>query len=172
MSFKLRFPVKQVKELAKRLADPPEPYVEEVVGPAARERGFLTKPEFLALCEWKSPRTRPRCASNSEDFVVAVTRTALGSTNEQLRIEVLTLLQGVSWPTASVILHFCARDPYPILDVRAVWSVSAAVPARVDYPFWAGYTRFTRDLAVRAGVSMRDLDRALWQYSKEHQRDA
>jgi hypothetical protein len=71
-----------------------------------------------------------------------------------------------------VILHFCARDPYPILDVRALWSVSAKPPAHVDYPFWAEYTRFTRMLAARAGVSLRVLDRALWQYSKENQHGA
>jgi len=169
MKFKLRFPAKQIQELAGRFSDESSAVFVNEVGPAARARGFLTRPEFLALCEWKSPRTRPRCASNSEEFIAAVTGTALSTQNEQLRVEVLTLLRGVSWPTASVILHFCARDPFPILDVRALWSVSAAVPSQVDFPFWAEYTRFTRRLAARAGVGMRVLDCALWQYSKENQ---
>jgi hypothetical protein len=165
--FKLRFPIRQIQTLAARYPAASDSTIEDTVAPAARQRGYLTKPEFLALCEWKSPRTRPRCASNPEDFIVAVTSSALGTANERLRIEILTLLNGVSWPTASVILHFCARDPYPVLDVRALWSLSVPTVPRYDYALWAEYTRFSRELATRAGVSLRQLDRALWQYSTE-----
>lgn len=172
MRFKLRFPLHQIGDLASRYFYPSQSQVEDVIAPAARERGHLTKPELLAICEWKTPRTRSRCASNPEDFVIAVTSTALSSPSDRLRIEVLTLLSGVSWPTASVILHFCARDPYPILDFRALWSLSAAVTAPYDYALWAAYTSFTRALAARAKVSLRILDRALWQYSKENQPSA
>jgi hypothetical protein len=86
-----------------------------------------------------------------------------------LRIEVLTLLAGVSWPTASVILHFFHREQYPILDVRALWSLQCDPPGEYDIPFWESYTSSCRSLAQKAGVSMRTLDRALWQYSKENQ---
>jgi hypothetical protein len=37
-----------------------------------------------------------------------------------MRTKVVTLLNGVRWPTASAILHFCHADPYPVLDVRAL----------------------------------------------------
>ncbi|MFN0159522.1 MAG: hypothetical protein ACKVRP_15780 [Bacteroidota bacterium] len=60
----------------------------------------MTKPEFLAVCHWKSPRTQPRCASNSPEFIRDVTQCALSTSSEQLRIEVLTLLNGVRLPTA------------------------------------------------------------------------
>jgi hypothetical protein len=30
------------------------------------------------------------------------------------------------------------------------------------------YTEYTREIAKESGVSMRVLDRALWQFSKEH----
>lgn len=82
----------------------------------------------------------------------------------------LTLLSGVQWPTASVILHFCAAEPYPILDFRALWSLSEDVPpSGYTFPFWWSYCEATRCLAAKARVSMRVLDRALWQYSKENQ---
>jgi hypothetical protein len=75
----------------------------------------------------------------------------------------------VGWPTASTILHLCHKDPYPILDFRALWSLSTEVPD-YRYPFWEAYTAFTRAMATLADVDMRTLDRALWKYSELHQR--
>jgi hypothetical protein len=119
---------------------------------------------------WKTPRSQHKVASNSAEFIEAVTGTALSTGSEQLRIEVLTLLNGVSWSTASVILHFCHREPYPILDVRALWSLSVdAGKVTYNYELWWKYTQVYRELAKSTRLSMRELDRALWQYSKENQ---
>ena len=38
-----------------------------------------------------------------------------------------------------------------------------------NFEFWNEYTQFCRKLASEAMVSMRELDRALWKYSKEKQ---
>jgi hypothetical protein len=102
-------------------------------------------------------------------FVLSVTSTAFTPPDERLRIEVLTLLEGVGWPTASTILHFCSNDRYPIIDFRALWSLGAAVPKFYDFEFWWAYTQFCRGLVDQAGVTMRTLDRALWQFSKANQ---
>lgn len=100
----------------------------------------------------------------------AVTAIALATTDEQLRIGVLTALRGVEMRTASAILHFAGTDRYPILDVRALWSVGIEpAPSYYGFGLWWTYTEFCRRLADSAGVSMRTLDRALWQYSEEHQ---
>jgi len=82
---------------------------------------------------------------------------------------VLTLLSGVGWPMASVVLHWCHTAPYPILDFRALWSLGVAPLPSYDFPLWRAYTDHCREMAAAAGVSMRDLDRALWQFSKENQ---
>jgi hypothetical protein len=164
----LRFDPKLVRPLASRFPAGDDDAQAEI-GARSRARTYLEKEDFLALCEWKTPRTRPRCASNDAGFVRAVTGTALTSPDERLRIEVLTLLDGVNWPTASVILHFCHQDPYPILDWRALWSVGVEGPARYDFALWREYTLLCRSLARRCRVSMRTLDRALWQYSVEAQ---
>jgi len=73
-------------------------------------------------------------AQRSPELVREATRAALSTRSERLRIEVLMLLEGVSWPTASVILHFAHEEPYPILDTRALWSVGlrAAPPYRFE----------------------------------------
>jgi hypothetical protein len=168
--FRLRFSPGQIERLAGRYFDSEDAEVESEIAPRIRRRGDLSKADFLRLCRWKTPRSRRRVESNSEEFVRAVTATAFSTPDERLRIEVLTLLRGVGWPTASVILHFGHRDPYPVLDVRALWSLGVdRPPSEYDFAFWWGYTQACRRLARTRSCSMRTLDRALWQYSKERQ---
>lgn len=170
MKFKLRFPKSQVERWANRYAYSDGDALPLKVAPAPKKRGYFKKSEFVALTTWKSPRTQKHCKSNPAEFIRSVTETALSTKDERLRIEVLTLLAGVKWPTASVILHFCASEPYPILDYRALWSLSCAVPDEgYKFDLWRSYCEVTRELAASLGVSMRVLDRALWQYSKDNQ---
>lgn len=159
-TFSLRFAEGKVRQLSEvyRTEDDRVP---EAVGRTAKARGWFTKREFLDICRWKTPRAIDHCAENSEQFIKWATRTALSSTLEEARIKSLTLLQGVKWPTASVILHFAHRDRYPILDVRALWSMGYSKPPRYDFWLWWAYTKQCRRLAARQGVSMRTLDRAL-----------
>jgi hypothetical protein len=138
------------------------------IAPRARQKGYLTKSDFVTLCEWNSTRPRALYRSNPEDFIREVTRASFSTRHERLRIEVLTLLNGVSLATASVLLHFCAPDPYPILDTRSVWSLSGTPPRKFDFDFWWQYVQITRKLARQARVDMRTLDRALWQYAVEN----
>ena len=121
LEFKPKFDLRDAGYWAQRFqTDASEDQIEHDLVPRIRKQGYLAKPDFLFLANWKSPRSRRRCAANSEDYVREVTRVALSTSSEQLRIEVLTLLEGVSWPTASTILHFCHPEPYPILDFRAL----------------------------------------------------
>ena len=118
---------------------------------------------------WKTARATSRAAKNPADYVQEITKIAFRTESERLRIEVLTLLDGVGWPMASVILHFCANDRYPILDVRALWSLGIDYPVRYDCAFWDSYTTTCRDLADQSGSTMRIVDRALWQFAKVNQ---
>ncbi len=137
--------------------------------PIVKDRGFLTEQEFFTVCRWKTPRSQPRCRTNSPEFIHEITKCSLSVSEERLRIEVLTLLNGVSWPTASVILHFFHHDPYPIMDYRALWSLNTTVPKQYNYEFWRRYTDCCRGISERCHISMRMVDRALWQFSKENQ---
>lgn len=169
-SFHLRFPELDIETWAKRYSYATDEPILSEIAPRARERGYLTHDEFLAICGWKSPRSAPRCASNDPALVEEVTRTALGAYRQELKLGILLVLAGVQWPTASVILHFCDRGEFPILDYRALWSLGYKKPPTYTFPFWVAYCEFTRALAKRAGVSMRKLDQALWQYSKVNQK--
>jgi hypothetical protein len=170
--FQLRFPERDLSRWASRFPDRDGDRRMACLRTAVRERGCLTRSEFLEICAWKTPRSKPHCAKNSAATIRTVTRAALAATDEALKMDLLRLLQGVEWPTASTILHFCDERPYPILDVRAVWSLRFAKPPAYTTEFWLAYVAFTRSLAERSGLSIRAVDQALWQYSKERQRSA
>ena len=134
--------------------------------PGVKARGHLTKPELLTVCRWKSPRALPLVERNDEAQVREVTTWALKAESERLRIESLLLLRGVSWPTGSAILHFFHEDPYPVLDIRALWSLGFKVPASYTFDLWWRYVEACRELSGSFSISMRTVDRALWQYSR------
>ena len=179
--FRLRFPESDISRWAQDYkVDSTEKEIENAIVPLVRKVGYMDRDSFLYVCNWKTARSRKRCRENDNDFIHEVTQQALCTGNEEMRIKVLTLLRGVAWPTASVILHWFHQDWYPILDFRALESVGIDRKDDAydyDFTFWQAYTKYCRqladkkpchDLAKKAGVSpMRILDRALWQYSKE-----
>lgn len=181
MEFSLRFPRSEVPEWAKRYSYPDDDRILEI-GERSRGAGYYTRCDFLDVCEWKT-RGRPRrhYQRNSEEDVRRVTATALSSADEPTRLWTLVApagLIGVQMPTASVLLHLASSDPrsavtadkaYPIIDFRALWCLNCE-KRRDTFKFWWDYVQACRALAVECGVSMRDLDRALWEYSNQNQR--
>lgn len=169
--FKLRFPQKDIRYWASRYEDPRFKILLAGVIPQVRKRGYFHKNEFERLSYWKSPRAQAYVRKNSAEYIKIVTQTSLSVSDEQFRIEVLTLLDGVSWPTASVVLHFCHVNPYPILDYRALWSFGVDAKSVVPYHFdlWIEYVQYCRQLSKETKISMRELDKALWQFSMENQ---
>jgi hypothetical protein len=164
--FELQFPAGQVPDLAARFPGVDESRC-EAAGAAARARGYYRRGEFLMVCAWKTVRSAPRVAANGPGPVRAATRRALADPDEAARMGALLTLEGVGVPTASTLLYFALPALYPILDVRALQSLG--VKPRSQYPvaFWLGYLEACRALAVECEVSIRTLDKALWQWSKE-----
>lgn len=167
--FTLRFPLTDVARWAELYAyDRPETDL-LAQRDLVQRSGRLSKPLLHQVARWKSPRRAGNVLDNADSFVEEISAFAFAAQDERARIESLTLLDGVSWPTASVVLHLFHRDPYPILDFRALWSLSADVPQQYGFPFWWAYVEECRSLRKKCSSDMRTLDRALWQYSKLHQ---
>jgi hypothetical protein len=120
----------------------------------------------VTVCEWKTARSRPKVASNSAAAIRTATRRAFATEDPVEQVTELLALAGVGLPTASVLLHFAFPEATPILDVRALESLGVS---RSSYTpgFWSAYVTACRELAAANGVSLRTLDKALWQYSKE-----
>jgi hypothetical protein len=170
VTFALQFDPAEIGPLAARFGESGDARA-EAAGAAAARRGRYTRAEFVAVCAWKSYRSQPLVATNPAPAVEAATRTALApGTEERERIEALLALRGVGLPTASVLLHFAQPDRYPILDVRALESLGVTGRSTYTVAFWLGYLDACRSLAAGHGVSLRTLDKALWQHSKERAR--
>jgi len=119
------------------------------------------------MCSWKTVRSRPKVASNTAAAITKGTRRAFAADDEGVRIEALLALDGVGVPTASTLLHYAFPEAYPILDVRALESLGVGPRSQYPVSFWLGYLDACRQLAARHDVSLRTLDKALWQHSKE-----
>jgi hypothetical protein len=166
--YQLRFKFDQIKDYSLQYEYRSDEMIERLV-PSVKDAGHLTKEQLLEVGHWKSPRITRHLKSNSDELVRETTRIALQSTVEELRICVPQVLAGVSWPMASVILHFFHEDKYPILDFRALWSLGIPQPYAYTTALWMRYVDTCRAISAKVNVDMRTLDRALWQYSKEHQ---
>ena len=167
---KLRFPESEIKSWAQRYECPREESELLKISQDIQNAGFLTKNQLRLIARWKAPRSARHVEKNEEEYVQEITSWCFAAQQERSKIEVLTLLNGVGWSTASVVLHLFHKDPYPILDFRALWSVGLEAPNQYSFQFWWDYVKFCREIAHRNSVDMRTLDRALWQYSKENQK--
>jgi len=166
----LRFPVSEVQHLSD-IYDYPDDKPIRAIGATAGRRGWYTRDEFLTVMFWKArQRTQALCEQNADTDVVEATRLALATEDERIRMKALTDLHGVGFPAASALLHFARPKSYPILDVRALWSLGVEEPPRFySFAFWWDYVLTCRLLAKEAGVSLRTFDRSLWKYSKDNQ---
>jgi hypothetical protein len=136
-----------------------------------RHRGtlYLTRAELCWVGEWKSPRIRPQIARNTEAGVRGVTAAAFLASSDPARLQVLLGLRGVGVAVASVMLHFAEPNRYPIYDVR-VRAALRRLGVRRRFPptaaGWTAYAAALRGLAARYRVSLRTLDKALWQLDR------
>lgn len=143
---------------------------------------YLTKKDFITIAKWKTARwvtdkSIKNLDRNDEKFVEEVTEIAFcPDTSEELRIGILTLLRGVRYPVASALLHWgLDAEEYPIIDFRALWSLWKIMGLETEEHgfyrpcLWVKYRKDCIELAKKKGVSLRDLDKALWQYSDDKQ---
>jgi len=144
-------------------------------------RPYLDKRHFVDIATWKSPRALPHYQSNDGDLVQQVTALAFAARRDDLRLRLLTLLNGVGVPVASTILHFAFPNKYPIMDVRAVTTLTRlglwtcpdpAQPGFTGFSVedWQVYTHLMRDHAKRLDVTLRELDKALWKFDEARTR--
>jgi hypothetical protein len=137
---------------------------------------ILTKAELAAICKWKSPRAILLIEANDLAKVETITRKAFSSRSEKKRIEYLTQLKGVSLPMASAILTLVDPRRYGVIDIR-VWQLLFAISAVKIKPKGLGFTfknwyHFLCKLRYHAkelGVSVRTVERTLFQYHKKIQ---
>lgn len=166
-AFRLRsgFPKTEMEDLAIRCAFGDQDELLVQAGRRSRAAGYYTRADFVLMC--KSTMTGKLGDSNSEQHIERSTRIALNTISERDRIGSLMLLGGVSWRTASVVLHYTFEDQYPTIAQRVLWSWGFDHAPTLSFEFWWGYVEASRTVCSECCVPMRNLDRALRQYALE-----
>ena len=117
---------------------------------------------------WKSPRRMDRFSLNRTEQVEAAIREAIEATKAgdvKRAVKALTKLAGVKLKMASAILTAMLPTLYTVCDFRA--SHAMGVEDSNGLRFYVAYLAACREMAARYGVSLRNLDRANWQWSKD-----
>ncbi|HKG22281.1 MAG TPA: hypothetical protein VKC34_10300 [Blastocatellia bacterium] len=141
-----------------------------------KHRAYFTRPEFLLMCRWKSPRPRRLYEANSSVEVRRVSVDVFASGCEKEKIGLLTSLKGVGLPTASAILTLTDPENYGVIDIR-VWQllydhqVVASRPSGTGFSFdnWLEYLQAVRFWARKFKATARAVEVVLFDYHKQKQ---
>ena len=139
--------------------------------------GRFTRGEFLAMCRWKSPRSRRHYERNTAATIRRVSQAVLATPSERERMTRLIALPGVSVATASAILTLIDPGRYGVLDIRCwqllfrIRSVAGNERGRAfTVSQWEQYLERLRGHARALGVSARMIEYTLFHCHRKLQR--
>ena len=143
----------------------------------SRKRGYLTKPELVRVCRWKSPRAIKHIQRNRTDTIKKVTKQVFATRSEREKLSLLTSLYGVSVPMASSFLMLTNPARYGVIDIR-VWQLlyemgtvsSNADGMGFDFKQWYRYLMIIRYFAKKYKVDARDIERTLFMVHSRYQK--
>ena len=135
------------------------------------EPKFLNKEYFVRLGRWKTKRQTSNYESNAEKSIIELTRLAYTASDPTTKLNYLRQLRGVGVAVAATILHYFHPNVYPIFDYHArntlteagYWKRGEDAASVND---WLEYVKIMQRLSKRIGMSLRDLDKALFAYDK------
>jgi hypothetical protein len=175
MNFRLQYDPVLIPELAAKYLR--TPYKRGTAADADQRmeeagRRLVNRPfnleDVKTIVEWKSPRRMDRFKLNRAEEVQGTIRQAIEVTDAgdvRRAVKTLTKLAGVKLKMASAILTAMFPTLYTVCDFRA--SHALDVKDSSGLPFYIVYLAGCREMAARYGVSLRDFDRANWQWSKD-----
>lgn len=137
------------------------------VGPRSRKRGYIEASDFLHVCGWISREARQVVEGNDAALIEAKTAQSLQGELEAQRMAPLVLLEGVTMPTASAVLHFTHPVAYPYIHHDVLWGLGISPPNAYKMKFWSDYTTANRAAAEAAGTDLHTLRRAIVAYAAE-----
>jgi hypothetical protein len=152
-----------------------EDYLFRTVSPRFKAEGTLDAHDFFAIVVWKSNRAKTLIRAglaNTHTSVHDLLRAVFAARTPAEKVETLIAVPGIGLPMASAILTVCYPDDFTVLDYRA-WATLRALGYRLPKTLaWnaRGYLKYCdtcKRIAAKVGVSLRDLDRALWAKSWE-----
>lgn len=132
--------------------------------------GERTKNNLLRIFDWKiEKRGRSRILRNSDADISDALELSIRASTDRAAVAVLLGLHGVQLPVASAVLTAVFPNRFTIIDWRALEALGVSTKY-LSVQFYLDYLNKCRELAGQYDVSLRTLDRALWQWSKEQAR--
>jgi hypothetical protein len=111
-------------------------------------------------------RGRTRLSGNSDREIADALKLASQAKTERSAVAVLLGPRGVQVPVASAILTAIYPKRYTVIDFRSLEALGCDSKDR-SVNFYLDYLNTCRKLASKHDVTLRNLDRALWQWSSE-----
>ena len=132
------------------------------------EAGKYTRENLTIIFDWKTGgRGRSRLTKNTDEEIADALTVAPHAQTDRIAMAPLCGLHGVAVPVASAILTATYPEKFTIIDFRALETLGVRRrDQRFDLENYLAYLSFCRSTASRYRVALRDLDRALWQTSR------
>ena len=164
--FQVQFEPKEIARLNEQYA-----YSDDAPALAAGQhiaKGDYSRAHLETIYRWKTGgRGISRLQRNTDEEVADALRLAASAHTDRSALAVLRGLSGVDIPVASAVLTTINPERYTIIDFRALQSLGVNDPAVLTVSYYLEYLGACRQLAKQQKVSLRVLDRALWQWSFE-----
>jgi hypothetical protein len=124
--------------------------------------------DMVAIVRWKSARSLGYFRRNDARVVEQIVAEALGTEDDFQALTTLIALHGVKERVASAILSAYRPDRYTVMDARAWTSLRAhgylkAAQRSSWLRRWEPYLNTCRTLALQHGLTLRALDKALYE---------
>lgn len=167
--FRLQFASSEIRRLAKLYSYDGEG---DALG-AGREilHRRYSRANLEVIFRWKTKgRGISRLRRNTDLEIADSLRLAVAARAERSALAVLMGLSGIHVAVGSAILTAIFPKRYTIIDFRALDALGVKRPVVVTIELYLAYLCHCRHLAKQNNVTLRCLDRALWQWSKEQTR--
>lgn len=137
--------------------------------PIIQKRGYMTTQELWEVAYWKLETGSKIVLDTPDSISKSVTKQAFDTQDDWEKIVLLSQpqLKGIGASKASAVLHLYDTQDYPIIDKHALYSVGLKREFVCYETLWREYVSFCRELTKELNVKMRKLDRALWRFSWE-----
>ena len=140
--------------------------LEKTITSAVKDDRGLTFDELRFLFVWKSgPRNLHHL--KKDEPIARLSREAI----KEKSVQPLCQLNGIRVPTASALLHFAYPEEFPVIDRRVLVSAQRLDPedksTTIGVNLWDEYLEWSVPTAKQHKASLRNFDRALWQYNVE-----
>ena len=168
MRFELQFREAEIPRWAARVTGNKVDMAREAE--AFAQRDGLLEEKGASEClrkigKWKSPRRAALLINNCPADIAEACRIALETSSAGCAIAVMQSLRGVGAPMASAILTVLDKQRYTVIDWRALEALGRSDP-KSSFRVYPDYLKACRQIAERNNVGLRQLDHALWGWSK------